>query len=242
MGGVKEAAMERGSDALTRYRRKRDFRRTPEPGGEQREEPTERSPRFVVQVHDASSMHFDFRLEADGVLKSWAIPKGPSDDPSDKRLAMPTEDHPLEYREFEGVVPPGQYGSGTVIVWDEGTYSNLSEHDGEPAPVPEALAEGHLSFALHGRKLHGGYALTRIRKGDDEAWLLVKRADRGQTRRTGTKGTGMKRTGRGGHRTEPVPTRLRSVLTGRTLKQVAAGEATGQDEERSGRRRAVRRR
>jgi DNA ligase D-like protein (predicted 3'-phosphoesterase) len=207
--------MGHGSDALSTYRRKRDFRRTPEPGSgrkrqQRQEEPASSSPRFVVQVHDASSMHFDFRLEADGVLKSWAIPKGPSADPSEKRLAMPTEDHPLEYREFEGVVPPGQYGSGTVIVWDEGTYSNLSERDGEPVPVAEALAKGHLSFALHGRKLHGGYALTRFRDGKDEAWLLVKRADGRQTARKGG-------------RTEPVPARLRSVLTGRTLKQVAAG-------------------
>jgi DNA ligase D-like protein (predicted 3'-phosphoesterase) len=215
--------MGRTGDALARYRKKRDFQRTPEPSGD-REQRKEASARFVVQVHDASTLHFDFRLEADGVLKSWAVPKGPSADPADKRLAMPTEDHPLDYRDFEGVVPPGQYGSGTVIVWDQGTYSNLSERDGEPVPVTEALAEGHLSFAMHGKKLHGGYALTRIREGEDEAWLLVKRADR-------------RRHTRRGLRPDPAPSRLRSVLTGRTLKQVAAGEESGDRPARRGRRR-----
>lgn len=218
------------SDALTKYRRKRDFRRTPEPSGGRGKQRNAASARFVVQLHDASTLHFDFRLEAEGVLKSWAVRKGPSADPSDKRLAMPTEDHPLDYRDFEGVVPPGQYGSGTVIVWDQGTYTNMSEHDGEPVPVTEALAEGHMSFALHGKKLHGAYALTRFREGEDEAWLLVKRADR-------------RRHSRRGHRPDPAPSRLRSVLTGRTLKQVAAGEGSrDRPTRRAGRRRQAGRR
>lgn len=123
-----------------------------------------------------------------------------------------------------GTTAPGQYGSGTVIVWDQGTYSNLSERDGEPVPVTDALTEGHLSFALHGKKLHGAYALTRFREGEDEAWLLVKRADR-------------RRHTRRGHRPEPAPSRLRSVLTGRTLKQVAAGEEAGHRPARRGGRR-----
>nr|WP_254712196.1 DNA polymerase ligase N-terminal domain-containing protein [Streptomyces sp. TRM64462] len=189
---------------MTRYKHKRDFTRTPEPSGGG--EPDAERPCFVVQIHDATSLHFDFRLEADGVLKSWSVPKGPSADPKDKRLAMPTEDHPLEYREFEGVIPEGEYGGGTVIVWDEGTYRNLSD-----APLAEALRDGHASFWLDGRKLHGGYALTRLRGGrpgggEREAWLLVKRAD--------------ERAGGG----TPDPRRARSVRTGHTLGQVARGE------------------
>ncbi|WP_461033571.1 DNA polymerase ligase N-terminal domain-containing protein [Streptomyces mayteni] len=179
---------------LTEYRRKRDFARTTEPSGG--EGPPEGAPRFVVQIHDASTTHFDFRLEADGVLKSWAIPKGPSTDPHDKRLAMPTEDHPLEYRDFEGVIGRGEYGAGPVIIWDEGTYQV------EGRPVADALHRGHLSFRLDGAKLHGGYALTRFR---ENAWLLVKRADRHASER----GT-------------PDPQRARSARTGRTLRQVTA--------------------
>jgi DNA ligase D-like protein (predicted 3'-phosphoesterase) len=198
------------TDALAHYRGKRDFSKTAEPRGG-RTGRTEQ-PAFVVQIHDASTMHFDFRLEVDGVLKSWAIPKGPSSDPHDKRLAMPTEDHPLEYAEFEGVIAEGEYGGGTVIVWDEGTYRNLtSEKHGHEIPFAEALDRGHASFWLDGTKLHGGYALTRIRTVKDEgreAWLLVKEADR----HASSHGA-------------PAPTRARSALTGRTLKRVAA-EAT----------------
>ncbi|MGW2374298.1 MULTISPECIES: DNA polymerase ligase N-terminal domain-containing protein [Kitasatospora] len=194
-------------DALDRYHRRRDFTRTAEPRGEDDGPPGEQ-PRFVVQIHDASTLHFDFRLEADGVLKSWAVPKGPSTDPHDKRLAAPTEDHPLEYRTFEGVIPEGEYGAGTVIVWDEGTFRNLTtDRDGHPVPFTEALDHGHASFRLDGHKLHGGYALTRIRTGGNrEAWLLVKEADA----RASAHGT-------------PDPYRARSARTGHTLRQVAAG-------------------
>ncbi|WP_370415968.1 DNA polymerase ligase N-terminal domain-containing protein [Streptomyces fradiae] len=197
--------------ALKEYHRRRDFSRTEEPRGESEDAaaaaPGE-PPSFVVQIHDATALHFDFRLEVDGVLRSWAVPKGPSADPQDRRLAMPTEDHPLEYRAFEGVIAPGEYGAGTVIVWDEGTYRNLSEdRHGEEVPFAEALDAGHASFWLDGRKLHGGFALTRIR-GDGsgrEAWLLVKRADR--RARADDGGTD--------------PHRARSARTGRTLRQVA---------------------
>lgn len=202
-------------DALDRYHRRRDFTRTAEPRGAEPGEPGDR-PRFVVQIHDARTLHFDFRLEADGVLKSWAVPKGPSTDPHDKRLATPTEDHPLEYRTFEGVTPEGEYGAGAVIVWDEGTFRNLTtDRDGRPVPFAEALDRGHASFRLEGHKLHGGYALTRIRTdrdparrggGNREAWLLVKRADA----RASTQGT-------------PDPYRARSARSGHTLRQVAAG-------------------
>ncbi|MFF5970793.1 DNA polymerase ligase N-terminal domain-containing protein [Streptomyces sp. NPDC012769] len=194
---------------LSEYHRRRDFSRTAEPRGERPSAAPGAAPSFVVQIHDATAMHFDFRLEVDGVLKSWAVPKGPSADPQDKRLAMPTEDHPLEYRDFEGVIAPGEYGAGTVIVWDEGTYRNLSEdRSGREIPFAEALDRGHASFWLDGRKLHGGYALTRIRDGSDgdrEAWLLVKRADR--RAHEGDGGTD--------------PRRARSARTGRTLAQVA---------------------
>jgi DNA ligase D-like protein (predicted 3'-phosphoesterase) len=192
---------------LREYHHKRDFERTREPRG--RAAASGEEPRFVVQIHDARTMHFDFRLQVGDVLKSWSVPKGPSDDPHDKRLAVPTEDHPLEYEEFEGVIPRGEYGGGTVIVWDHGTYEPLS-HDrkGRPVDFEESLEHGHARFRLKGAKLHGEYALTRFRDGQDggeEAWLLVK-AGGGRN---------------GGHGT-PDPRRARSVHTGRTLAHVAA--------------------
>lgn len=185
-------------DGLAEYRRRRDFSKTAEPRGGRKKAAGD--PRFVVQLHDASTRHFDFRLEVDGVLKSWAVPKGPSTDPGDKRLAMPTEDHPLDYKDFEGVIADGGYGAGTVIIWDEGTYHS-------DTPLAEALAKGHASFRLDGSKLHGDYALTRFREADDEAWLLVKRAD-SHTAKRGGRGT-------------PDASRARSVRSGRTLKQLA---------------------
>ncbi|MBG0857588.1 3'-phosphoesterase [Streptomyces spinoverrucosus] len=192
-------------DRLRTYRGKRDFGRTGEPEG--RAGTSGDEPRFVVQIHDASTLHFDFRLQVDDVLKSWSVPKGPSADPKDKRLAVPTEDHPLEYEEFEGVIPAGEYGGGTVIVWDHGTYEPLS-HDrkGRPVDFGESLERGHATFRLNGSKLHGEYALTRFRgsAGEAEAWLLVK----GGHRRAG--------------RSTPDPRRARSVRSGRTLAQVAA--------------------
>ncbi|MFJ7072011.1 DNA polymerase ligase N-terminal domain-containing protein [Streptomyces sp. NPDC098781] len=193
-------------DHLREYHGKRDFGRTREPEG--RSAAAGEAPRFVVQIHDARTLHFDFRLQVDDVLKSWSVPKGPSDDPHDKRLAMPTEDHPLEYEDFEGVIPKGEYGGGTVIVWDHGTYEPLS-HDrkGRPVDFGESLERGHATFRLSGSKLHGEYALTRIRGSQDdrEAWLLVK-AGKGHSGAHGT----------------PDPYRARSSRTGRTLAQVAA--------------------
>lgn len=180
---------------------------------------------FVVQTHDATTVHFDFRLEADGVLKSWAVPKGPSGDPRDKRLAMPTEDHPLDHRGFEGIIGEGEYGAGAVIVWDEGSYRNLTaDRHGRPVPVAEAVRQGHVSFRLAGRKLHGGYALTRFRgsgRVEREAWLLVKHADAGA----------------GGH-AAPDPRRARSARSGRTLGQVRAA-AQDRGHARAGSRRAA---
>ncbi len=190
--------------SLDRYRAKRDFRRTPEPRGSRRRRPTKGEPRFVVHKHDATSLHYDFRLEADGVLKSWAVPKGPSLNPADKQLAMPTEDHPLDYADFEGVIPEGQYGAGTVLVWDAGTYRNLTERNGEPVPVAEAVEQGHVSVWLEGEKLRGGFALTRMRRGKNEAWLLVKKQDEGADRRR-----------------KPVRSQPESVRSGRTLEDIA---------------------
>jgi bifunctional non-homologous end joining protein LigD len=165
---------------LVAYRAKRTFAATPEPdGGGAAEAGTDGGElRFVVQKHDARRLHYDFRLEAAGVLVSWAVPKGPSYDPRAKRLAVHVEDHPLDYRTFEGVIPGAQYGSGTVIVWDEGTYRNLSQRDGRPVPLGEAVRAGHLSVWLEGSKLRGGWSLTRTGgRGDRESWILVKRTD-----------------------------------------------------------------
>ncbi|MFI6694318.1 DNA polymerase ligase N-terminal domain-containing protein [Streptomyces sp. NPDC050433] len=194
-------------DRLARYHGKRRFDATDEPRGEGTGPAGELS--FVVQIHDARRMHFDFRLEVDGVLKSWAVPRGPSTDPGDKRLAVPTEDHPLEYRDYEGVIASGQYGAGPVIIWDQGTYRPLGVDT--LADFAAALDRGHASFRLNGQKLRGAYALTRFRDGRDGsagAWLLVKKAGSGSTR---------------GRNTTPDPRRARSARTGRTLDQVNRG-------------------
>ncbi|MDX1563941.1 MAG: DNA polymerase ligase N-terminal domain-containing protein, partial [Phycisphaeraceae bacterium] len=198
-----------GVAELDTYRDKRDFRRTPEPRGEVGGSDDER-PRFVIQQHDASTMHWDFRLEADGVLKSWAIPKGPSTNPKDKRLAVATEDHPLDYADFEGVIPEEEYGGGTVIVWDAGPYRNLKKDDQDrPVSVKKAYEQGQLEIWIEGRKLRGGYALIHSKmRGDEKNWLLVKMKDEGADAR------------RNPTRTEP-----HSVLSGRTVEQVEDEEA-----------------
>jgi bifunctional non-homologous end joining protein LigD len=159
--------------ALTKYREKRDFEVTPEPEGASSKRRPEKELSFVVQKHQASHLHYDFRLEWKGVLLSWAIPKGPSLDPSVKRLAMPVEDHPLEYGGFEGVIPEGQYGGGTVMVWDRGYWVP------EVPDVDVALRAGQLKFSLYGTKLHGSWALVRTGIGGSSKakWLLVKHRD-----------------------------------------------------------------
>jgi bifunctional non-homologous end joining protein LigD len=166
------------SDQLANYKRKRSFQKSPEPSGERGLQASDR-PRFVIQKHAARSLHYDLRLELAGVLKSFAIPKGPSTDPSDKRMATPTEDHPLDYGDFEGVIPAGEYGAGTVLVWDAGSYSNLTEKKGQQIPLDQALANGHAVVSLQGDKLSGGFALTRIATGTkNERWLFVKTNDK----------------------------------------------------------------
>lgn len=159
---------------LVEYRRKRDFRQTPEPSGSSAPSRRERDRIFVIQKHAASRLHYDFRLELEGTLKSWAIPKGPSLDPADKRLAMHVEDHPLEYASFEGTIPAGEYG-GSVILWDRGTW----RPEGDPQA---AYRVGALKFSLEGTKLHGSWVLAKIRGGrrdrsDQRSWLLIKHRD-----------------------------------------------------------------
>ena len=163
-------------DKLEAYRRKRDFAKTPEPSGSGGIRLGDK-PRFSVQKHLSKRLHYDLRLEVGGVLKSWAIPKGPSLDTKTKRLAVPTEDHPIEYIDFEGTIPQGEYGAGAVIVWDIGTYENTTRADGAAVPIAEALERGHATFILSGKKLRGGYALTRTGRGKNERWILVKMKD-----------------------------------------------------------------
>jgi bifunctional non-homologous end joining protein LigD len=158
---------------LAEYHRKRKFEETPEPAGTERAAPAATA-RFVVQMHDASHLHYDFRLEVDGVLVSWAVPKGPSMNPAEKRLAMMTEDHPLEYAGFEGVIPEGNYGAGTVMVWDNGTW----EPEGSKT-ARQQLDDGELKFTLHGARLRGSFVLVRTRWGAKagKSWLLIKHRD-----------------------------------------------------------------
>jgi bifunctional non-homologous end joining protein LigD len=161
--------------ALAKYRAKRDFKVTAEPKGSRSPRGSTQELSFVVQKHQASRLHYDFRLEWKGVLLSWAIPKGPSLDPSVKRLAMAVEDHPLEYGGFEGIIPEGQYGGGTVMVWDRGTW------EPEDPNVDDSLRKGELKFTLHGSKLKGSWVLVRTRglaKSSRSAWLLIKHRDR----------------------------------------------------------------
>jgi bifunctional non-homologous end joining protein LigD len=161
--------------SLETYRKKRRFDQTPEPSGRKAKRAARAKLRFVVQMHRATRLHYDFRLEAGGVLASWAVPKGPTLVPGDRRLAMHVEDHPLDYRDFEGNIPSGQYGAGSVIVWDRGTYT-LAEGD-DPA---DEIARGKIKFILHGKKLHGEFTLVKIKPREDEhgdPWLLLKDRD-----------------------------------------------------------------
>jgi bifunctional non-homologous end joining protein LigD len=186
---------------LETYRKKRDFSRTSEPRGKKaRTHASDGRLSFVIQKHDATRLHYDFRLELDGVLKSWAVPKGPSMDPAEKRLAVEVEDHPLEYGDFEGVIPDGEYGAGPVVVWDQGRWMP----DGDPH---KALAKGHLVFELVGSKLRGGWHLVRTKGtgGKQKSWLLIKRNDE-----TAEPGSGSKIVDE-----EPA-----SALTGRTIEDV----------------------
>ncbi len=189
--------------ALEKYKEKRDFDETDEPEGKVKKARRGKL-RFVVQKHDASRLHYDFRLEMDGVLKSWAVPKGPSMNPKDKRLAVMVEDHPYAYKDFEGNIPDGNYGAGTVMVWDEGTYHPLEEAKNTKAEeklLLEALANGRLDFVLSGTKLRGEFSLFRFKKGGENSWLLVKKEDDFSSE-------------------EDILEKDKSVKTKRTLKQI----------------------
>lgn len=197
------------SDKIKKYRAKRDFNRTSEPFGSGKQSADK--PIFVIHKHDAQNLHYDFRLEVDGVLKSWAIPKGPSTDPRERRLAMPTEDHPLEYSVFEGVIPEGEYGAGTVMVWDAGTYRNLSttkKGKEKEISMKQAVKNGRITIWLHGKKLKGGYSIIRTARGKNERWLLIKKDDE-----------------KADARRNPVNTENKSVLTNRTMAKIKKDES-----------------
>jgi bifunctional non-homologous end joining protein LigD len=204
--------------ALEEYKRKRKFEQTPEPPPKLEKKS---SHRFVVQRHRATRLHYDFRLEMEGVLKSWAVPKGPSLDPADKRLAMMVEDHPVSYFDFEGIIPEGNYGAGTVMVWDVGTWEPLSPVpvDGKYVPATEKeasamLAKGDFKFRLHGQRLNGDFALVHIKarrpgsKGNE--WLLIKKHDDAAVP---------------GFNAEDYDT---SVLSGRTMAQIAGDQGSAE--------------
>ena len=193
------------SQKLSEYTKKRDFRKTGEPSGKAAGD--QNRPLFVIQKHDASTLHYDFRLSIGGVLKSWAVPKGPSTAAGEKRLAIRTEDHPLDYADFEGVIPEDEYGGGVVMVWDRGTFSPL-EDDGDKGAMARQLKDGKLTFYLKGEKLQGGYSLVRMNTEDDnENWLLIKMDD-----------------AKADARRNPVSTEPDSVLSGRSLKDIAGDD------------------
>jgi len=192
---------------LAEYRRKRDFSRTAEPRGGRRRRPVKLA--YVIQKHAASHLHFDLRLELDGVMKSWAVPKGPNLDPAVKRLAMQVEDHPIEYNGFEGTIPKGEYGGGTVMIWDCGTYEYGGD-DGadDETGLREGYQRGDFKFVLHGKRLKGSWVLVRTRLGDPRRpqWLLIKHRD--EFAEPGS---------------EVVEEYQTSASTGRTMEQIAAG-------------------
>jgi bifunctional non-homologous end joining protein LigD len=161
---------------LSKYKTKRNFSVTPEPKGSIKKSSGNLS--FVVQRHKASRLHYDFRLEMDGVLKSWAVPKGPSMNPKDKRLAMMVEDHPYSYKDFKGVIPQG-YGAGIVEIWDSGNYSDIDRSDKQTAgkKLKAGLKAGNLKFVLNGKKLKGEFALVKLKAKEDNSWLLIKHRD-----------------------------------------------------------------
>ena len=166
---------------LDKYKEKRDFEATSEPKGVQNKAGAEKAAlSFVVQKHAATRLHYDFRLEMDGVLKSWAVPKGPSMNPEDKRLAIMVEDHPYDYKDFEGIIPEGNYGAGSVIVWDNGTYGVADPHfEGDVEDkLLDDLRRGHLSIILKGKKLKGEFGLVRLWTGKENEWLLIKKDDK----------------------------------------------------------------
>lgn len=166
--------------SLAKYNTKRNFKETSEPSGKKVEK-NEDKLAFVIQRHKASRLHYDFRLEMDGVLKSWAVPKGPSLNPHDKRLAMMVEDHPYDYKDFTGTIPEGNYGAGIVEIWDKGYYTSLEDNGNkkdDEKVLKAGLEDGNLKVVMHGKKLKGEFALVRIKGDDSNSWLLIKHNDR----------------------------------------------------------------
>ena len=194
------------SDQLAEYRRKRDFARTREPRGASGRRTATRLA-YVIQRHEATRLHFDLRLELDGVMKSWAVPKGPSLDPAVKRLAIEVEDHPIDYNSFEGTIPAGEYGGGTVMLWDRGTYTYAGDSDEQLAALRGGDRKGDFKFELRGKRLRGSWVLVRTRRsGRKNQWLLIKHRDE-----------------RADPDVDPVEKYRTSVTTGRTMAQIAAG-------------------
>jgi DNA ligase D-like protein (predicted 3'-phosphoesterase) len=188
------------------YTEKRNLTASKEPKSGSRFKKKSDQPIFVIQKHDASQLHYDFRLEIDGTLKSWSVPKGPSTDPSEKRMAIPTEDHPIDYAFFEGTIPEEEYGGGTVMIWDRGDMENLKTDDGgQEISLEDSYEMGTVEVKLHGKKLQGGYALIKMKGGKMEGnWLLTKMKDEAADARR-----------------NPVNTETKSVVSGRSLKEIA---------------------
>jgi bifunctional non-homologous end joining protein LigD len=193
---------------LAEYRRKRDFTRTEEPKGGKRKKTSRLA--YVIQKHDASRLHYDLRLELDGVMKSWAVPKGPSLDPSVKRLAIHVEDHPIEYNRFEGTIPEGEYGGGTVMIWDQGTYTAADGEEDRGAALREGYRKGDFKFVLRGKRLEGSWVLVRTRGRGDRSrqgqWLLIKHRDEHADAAF-----------------DPTAEYLTSSQSGRTMQEIAEG-------------------
>ncbi|MGE0206304.1 MAG: DNA polymerase ligase N-terminal domain-containing protein [Candidatus Babeliales bacterium] len=193
-------------DVLKTYRKRRDLTISPEPKGTVAKKRSKK-PIFVIQKHAASHLHYDFRLEIDGILVSWAVPKGPSMNPKEKRLAMRTDDHPMEYAKFEGMIPEGTYGAGTVMIWDYGTYKNIKKKNDKLVPMTTCLKNGQIEIFLYGKKLKGGYALHRFKPKED-AWLLIKMNDEYASARR-----------------NPTNTENKSARTNRTMNEIKKEES-----------------
>lgn len=189
-----------------KYNQEKKFKDTTEPPLPGKDTSPSAKPIFVIQKHNASRLHYDFRLEVDGTLKSWVIPKGPSADPSERRLAIPTDDHAIEYADFEGTIPEDNYGAGTVMIWDRGTYKNIrKDENNEMVSMKKCYDEGQIEIECNGEKVNGGYALIKTdSQSTEESWLLIKmKDDKADARRNLTE------------------TESKSVKSGRTIQEIA---------------------
>ncbi len=191
--------MGKSSEKLKEYHEKRKSGKSGEPMGDKSSDVADNA--FSFQKHDASTLHYDFRLACEGVLKSWSVPKGPSTDPEEKRLAIQTEDHPMDYIDFEGVIPEGEYGAGTVLLWEKGIYEFIPNKEGQS--LSEAIDSGHFKVRLDGEKISGAWAMTRINE-DKKEWLLVKMDD-----------------DEADARRNPVSTEPKSVKSHKTIEEIA---------------------